>query len=463
MLKIGGYLTVIILLFRKYSAESFALRYSSHPFDVSTVPFHRNIQSQRLIYRFPNDNKNKQDSKIARRELNDSPFRLSSHPNHSCGFSTSLSIDFGLVAIISYISKQIHQYVSKSTNIIDTTMISFALSSLVTNILPKRGLASPASQSLAWSVLLPASLVLSIWSATTPTYSSEASALKLRNQGKRSRFSFIPMTMAFVFGSIGSVVGSIIAGITVSKHYKELLEICPCLTASYIGGTANFFETATILNLQSKYPKVITDIAGIDIGIMVLYFYALQRLRVSEGLRLRWNKGANAPADNDYNERFVSKETSVFTAGESRISSCLLAFSVCVALLSKYLQTLVPIAGISILISTALAFLLRNGIFRAMRIIAAEESFRRNCTQMSAVLNDLFYCLIGLSLDFNSLKSLGFPAMQLMLFILFIHLSTIYTGSYIWNSLLLFIQSKAKKSSKMDHLLIGIDEVAIAR
>ena len=58
----------------------------------------------------------------------------------------------------------------------------------------------------------------------------------------------------------------------------ELSQLAACLAASYIGGTANLFETAATLNMPSSTRELLRLVAVADIAAMTVYFSVLLRM-----------------------------------------------------------------------------------------------------------------------------------------------------------------------------------------
>lgn len=163
-------------------------------------------------------------------------------------------------------------------------LVSFFASSIIATG-TQNVLLSPVITEAAWTIFLQSSLILGIWSKYD----------QFQNQSiQRFIQSNISILIAFILGSFGSYIGGFI-GFTVASMYVkhstilsrinniassaaiiQLKMIASCITASYIGGTANFFETSDLLltkfNAHNDVKKSLNAVAGIDIGIMVAYF-----------------------------------------------------------------------------------------------------------------------------------------------------------------------------------------------
>ena len=172
----------------------------------------------------------------------------------------------------------------------------------------------------SWTIFLQSSLILAIWSNFDKLKISnlrdtlpQATFYKSTSNQSFSQKKIITMAIAFLFGTIGSCLGAYIGYILsifyLQIRYKnftnipfeliiQLKMIASCVASSYIGGTANFFETNQVLinsifsydkqNIRHKYAinksslKLKTEltnslnaVAGIDIIVMIAYFSIL--------------------------------------------------------------------------------------------------------------------------------------------------------------------------------------------
>ena len=90
-----------------------------------------------------------------------------------------------------------------------------------------------------------------------------------------------PMFATLCFGAVRTITGTLLTaagmqapGLGVPPHFMALP--LGCLTASYIGGTANFFETVRIIGPNPEGLQYVTVLAGGDVAVMGLYFFVLR-------------------------------------------------------------------------------------------------------------------------------------------------------------------------------------------
>ena len=146
----------------------------------------------------------------------------------------------------------------------------------------------PILDNAAWSIFLQSALVLGLWAGENID-----AAVNIKTEAKNIQWTnYLPMLLAFSFGTIGSLVGGfasfhIATTLFPSYDMSHSSLVAASLTASYVGGTANFFDTASLLGGFSTVAKtkLLKLVAGVDIAVMVLYFWALTTVRNSPILR----------------------------------------------------------------------------------------------------------------------------------------------------------------------------------
>ena len=188
----------------------------------------------------------------------------------------------------------------------DLPVFSFFASSSIASF--KNIVINPRLNTSAWTIFLQSSLILSIWNNF-----DYFKKLSFQDFYK----SNITILIAFIFGSIGSVIGSILGYYTSILYVKltnnnviltshislQLKLIASCICSSYIGGSANYFETAELLTSKLMTSHVSTNtillknglnaVAGIDIAIMVLYFTVITSIQSAAASRRRSNNNYN--------------------------------------------------------------------------------------------------------------------------------------------------------------------------
>ncbi|KAL3771515.1 hypothetical protein ACHAWU_003690 [Discostella pseudostelligera] len=194
-----------------------------------------------------------------------------------------------------------------------------------------------------WSVVLPASLVFALLASSTTTSSSElsvnnqdivntesltattpssSSSSKSKTNNEIIQNTIFGMMLPFLAGSIGSILGCIASFHFIKMPYPREVSalLAGCLTASYIGGTVNFFATAqVVLNNKMDGVSTITDVGGggdntnnyntigsafgsmaaADLVVMALYFAVLQTATRSKWLQQLFPSKRQQRRDND--------------------------------------------------------------------------------------------------------------------------------------------------------------------
>ncbi len=199
-----------------------------------------------------------------------------------------------------------------------------------------------------WSVVLPASLVFALLASSSTTSSSElsvnnedmvktesltatasSSSSKSKTNNEIIQNTILGMMLPFIAGSIGSILGCIASFHFIKMPYPREVSavLAGCLTASYIGGTVNFFATAqVVLNNKKDVVATITGVGGgggggggggrntnnyntigsafgsmaaADLVVMALYFAMLQTATRSKWLHQLFPNKRQQRRDND--------------------------------------------------------------------------------------------------------------------------------------------------------------------
>lgn len=325
----------------------------------------------------------------------------------------------------------------------DSTLSSFAISSLLTNIFKVSSIYDNHIDHIAWSILLPSSLVLSIWS-TNPLN---------EKQNRNSIWKHAPMMASFALGSLGSFVGSYVAAF-LSKS-NELTAIAGCLCASYIGGTANFFETSSILfpSTSSINISLLHNVAGIDIAIMIIFFVILRRIQSNEHFRRAFPESKGIDSSPQHSCTVDIEQSRMIRQFHS---SLVLVVSIFISMSSQVIQRHLQWKGCAIIISTLLAYA-ASSTFNRLSSSEIQSSLRASSSILSGRFLDLFYSVLGMSFNMTHVVQLGFPVAQLISTILSIHLGVLLLGSQIWNYFVRVIVSSDSK------FLIDLDTAILAR
>ncbi len=308
--------------------------------------------------------------------------------------------------------------ISMSNPLIDSSIVAFLLSFLLSNKFPSLSIKSDKIISFGWSNVLIASLVIGMLGSSTSSDDDGA---------QTTAMNVIPMLVSFISGIIGSFVGSIVAFNIVKKFCSANilvsdLAICAgCLTASYIGGTSNFFETANILVKNgSSTLKLLNIVAGFDIFVMVCYFMVLL------GIRKMGVKDETAQSKKPLHNSSDNSTTSANIAVLDIVKPGLLGMVV--SLIASKLQKTIAIPGVSVAIATILSLIIRKTNFRWVKSISSDG--RNLC---STFYLSIFYAILGGGLQFNDLV-VGIPILSLISLTLLIHLGIMFISRLLWNN-----------------------------
>jgi Protein of unknown function (DUF819) len=382
------------------------------------------------------------------------------------------------------------------SNKIDSGTISFLLASVLNSGAPALCKLDSRVDGMAWSHFLQSALVLGLWSTST------SQAKPAKNVNTRQ---WIALFIVFLIGTFGSIIGGYVgfhaAGLSLNVGGKSfppdsLSILSACLTASYIGGTVNFFETAKILGANTSETKkaLLNLVAGVDIGVMVLYFSLLSAIRDSPIQRIF----PTATSETGSTDALITLPLIVTSVQnticlENNITSHngnspakyfvrktlnylpSVVLSGCISMLANFVQKKVPVPGVSVTVATIVGILFLEAVenfqYRATKLststgvtsvdivavshdkvtMSAKEAVRmkselllKNLKEHSAgsskFMMGLFYSTIGLGFRFNEIRTIWGPIGTLIGLTLSCHLSVLIGGSLLWNSSMKFAQ-----------------------
>jgi len=249
---------------------------------------------------------------------------------------------------------------------LDSTLVSFFVSSLIVSFVRPINSATMQHSGVidycGWKLCLPASLALSVFGTTRENNSSDA----FHHSPSSAWGVRWAMLGAFLLGSLGSIVGGYLSYIAASRIDGIVSNGVPnasssgidyaacaaCLASSYIGGTANFFETASALKLCGRDLQVLKSFAAADIFVMLAYFSLLN------WLKYRYSNSGDALNKEEQQSRQTSVPQQFATLGSSNCCAfiALLLSMACDALQCRVLK----LPGTGIIMLTAASVVLRT-------------------------------------------------------------------------------------------------------
>lgn len=388
-----------------------------------------------------------------------------------CSHIPSITPKFFDVAAVNIIST-----LSVSQKRCDSGLSSFFIASALSSIKPDGWSLNPILEGLSWTLFLQSALVLGIWSSSPNAGKSNETTLNRTNKLAK----MTTMMVAFFIGVIGSLIGSLV-GVPLASSLSSASQIeqslvwpiaASCLAASYIGGTANFYETASALGAKGTVAKTLNLIAGIDILVMVVYFGVLLGVRGLTNSIHSTPNAHNHPLLNIFPGLAAPSSSATTSAASAAPSDAMpisdiyqppslrtmltaTALASSVAFIATRIQTRFRhIPGLSVVLSVLSALLLnRSGQLRRLLDSAVSRpSLRRANEYMMAA----FYACIGSACRLQDVFTVGLPVLGLMVSLLVTHLTIMLWGCGTWNWLI-------KRARPTDEsYLINVDTAVIA-
>jgi len=282
---------------------------------------------------------------------------------------------------------------SKLSAVVVSILATFVLSNL--SIIPS---AAP-SYDIVWSYLVPLAIPLLLFRAD------------LRRIIKESG----PTLIAYLFGAVGTVLGTVIA-FNIIPLGEEGWKLAGIFCSTYIGGSMNYVAAAEALQLRSS--DLLAAGVAADNLMMTIYFIILFALPSVNFLKKHFstlhddavsNLDPSALENNHEPERL-----DIMDIGKA------LAIGLAICAVGFALQDLIAIKGSGILIITLIVVILATAFPKRMKSI-------RGADQIGVLLMQVFFAAIGASANILVVIKVGAILFVFAALILFIHLLFILT------------------------------------
>lgn len=310
----------------------------------------------------------------------------------------------------------------------------------------------------------------------------------------------------FFFGSLGSILGCIVASGLATISYKrratngifklaampvtESAIAAGCIVSSYIGGSVNFFATANVLRLKygMDSSSLLTSMAAADLLLMALYFAALTACHSSPKLHVLFSDGVACKAAAEINSKedlSILKNATEFHLAQHTQNECaiirkdklfafimksgtslfciILALGI-VALSNKCEKAMPVLPGISCAFVALLSSGTRQILFRLKkRANKMIQKFVAATSKTSMALSSLcfsfLYASIGASANIEDALRHGSAAFLFALVALVVHAMVIGLSSFQYNRLVQFLGSRLNrfkiKSIQLEDILVA--------
>ncbi len=279
----------------------------------------------------------------------------------------------------------------KISAVVITILFTFILSNL--SIIP----ATAGVYDIVWSYLVPLAVPLLLFRANL----------------KRIILESGPTLLAFTIGSVGTVVGTIIAFKTIPLG-EEGWKLAGIFCSTYIGGSMNYVAASEALQLHSS--DLLTAGVAADNLVMTLYFLLLFAIPSMGFLNKRFKNIHQKEAEMNEIQEFTTEDLQekpgLLDLGKA------LSIGFIVSAISFYLQDLIGIKGSAILIITLLIITLASIFPKKMNEIKGAD-------QIGSFLMQIFFAAIGASANIIIVMKVGpvlflFAGLILLVHLLFI-------------------------------------------
>lgn len=289
---------------------------------------------------------------------------------------------FGLIA-------EKTKFGSKVSAVVLTMGGTFILSNL--SIIP---IEAPAYD-IVWSYLVPVAIPLLLFKANLRKIIREAG----------------PTLVAFSFGVIGTVIGTIVAYNLISLG-SEGWKLAGIFASTYIGGSMNFVATASALQMNSG--ELLTAGVAADNLVMAIYFIVLFALPSVKILQKIFPTKHDDLADDETSSEISEPAPKLDLIHMTKA----IAISFVLCAIGFTIADLIPIGGTGILIITALIIIAASLFHKQLDKINGAD-------KIGTLLMQVFFAAIGASANVLVVIKVGpvlflFAATILLIHLLFI-------------------------------------------
>lgn len=277
---------------------------------------------------------------------------------------------------------------SKLSAVIVTILTTFLLSNL--SIIPT----DAPSYDVVWSYLVPIAIPLLLFKANLRRILKEAG----------------PTLIAFAFGAVGTVLGTIIAFNLISLG-DEGWKLAGIFCSTYIGGSMNFVASAEALQMNSG--DILTAGVAADNLMMTIYFiilFALPSVKFLVKIFPTYHEDSKDDISLELSETKDNENIELLDMAKA------LAISISICAVGFAVADLIAIKGTSILIITALIVILATFFPKQLGAIKGAD-------KIGILLMQVFFAAIGASANIIVVLKFGPILFVFAALILFIHLS----------------------------------------
>jgi uncharacterized membrane protein len=286
---------------------------------------------------------------------------------------------------------------SKLSAVIVTILATFLLSNL--SIIPT----DAPSYGIVWSYLVPIAIPLLLFKANLRKIIKEAG----------------PTLIAFAFGAVGTVLGTIIA-FNLIPLGEEGWKLAGIFCSTYIGGSMNFVASAEALQMNSN--DILTAGVAADNLMMTIYFiilFTLPSVKFLVKIFPTHHEDSKDDVSLDVKEANENNKIELLDMAKA------LAISITICAVGFAVADIIAIKGTAILIITALIIIVAS-------VFPKQISAINGADKMGILLMQVFFAAIGASANILVVLKFGPILFAFAAFILFVHLMFLLVAGKIF-------------------------------